>query len=476
MKARTTFRLHASFLAVVLIILVSCKKEESVNLSKANGGAKNAAGADVDRLQWNMESLVDVYLKRGHRDPKWDQATTNVLVRFARIRSGHREWDDTEWETLGWELRDAVQNGSDDPMVLYLHAHNVVAYDKNGTLETVANAYRKAAEAMEKGQYSSLRKFYVYLRAAESIQAADPDKAKFDDVFKYRQMAGGMLKFALNDEQIPVPEVKEACEVLFDVLKKNPTQHTIFHNVIQPVLMRRWPNESFVHQTQGRYLLAQAWKSRGVQISDKVTANGWTGFRSNLLMAASAFEEAWKLYPGNARIATEMIGVELGQDNGRDRMELWFNRAMALDTNCFEACEKKLYFLEPKWYGSPEEMLSFGRECVASEEWGGDVPRILMRAHDSLAAYALYNGQTNYWKSPSVWRDIKSSLDKFFTLNPKAVGWHHNYVWYAYHCEQWDEFNNRLPLLGPINYSYFGGKETFELMLSNARERESKTP
>jgi hypothetical protein len=183
-------------------------------------------------------------------------------------------------------------------------------------------------------------------------------------------------------------------------------------------------------------------------------------------------ETAWKLNPSDRRIPLKMLTVELGQGKGRPTMERWFTRAMTLETNDYEACRSKLIYLEPKWYGSPEEMLAFGRECVASTKWGGKVPLILLDAHYTLSGYLPKANRGTYWKQPSVWNDVKSSFEKFFELNPQAVSWRHNYAFYAYACEQWDDFNKQLPLLGEINYAYFGGKEAFEKMVQRAQSQK----
>jgi hypothetical protein len=130
-----------------------------------------------------------------------------------------------------------------------------------------------------------------------------------------------------------------------------------------------------------------------------------------------------------------------------------------------------LYYLEPKWHGSAKEMLAFGRTCVDSPQWGGDVPLILVEAHTSLAGYAQQSGNTNYYKNPNVWADIQLAYEKFFTMNPKAVQPRQNYAWYAYACEKWDDFNKQLPLLGHTNYAFFGGQESFARMVTLAQEK-----
>jgi hypothetical protein len=156
-------------------------------------------------------------------------------------------------------------------------------------------------------------------------------------------------------------------------------------------------------------------------------------------------------------------------------MEQWFQRAMALDPSDAVACSRKRYYLEPKWYGSAPEMLSFAHECVDSKVWRGRVPLTLVDAHESLARYIKDPKEREaYWKRAVVWKDIKNAFERFFTLNPDAQAYRHNYAKYAYRCEQWDDLNTQLKLLGEINYDYFGGKEAFEKMVRLAKEHARK--
>jgi hypothetical protein len=166
-----------------------------------------------------------------------------------------------------------------------------------------------------------------------------------------------------------------------------------------------------------------------------------------------------------------MIWVELGQGQGRKRMELWFNRAMDLDPNNYDACSAKCLYLEPKWYGSIGEMLAFGRECVENKKWGGRVPLVLVDAHWDIPLYYLAGEEkTNYWTRPQVWPDIKAAYERFFELHPEAIGYYHNYALYAYKCEQWNKLNELIPKLGAVNYDFFGGRVEFGKMVRLAKE------
>jgi hypothetical protein len=279
----------------------------------------------------------------------------------------------------------------------------------------------------------------------------------------------------LDEPDIPTIEAYEACRDLLASLERWPNHYPEYFKALEPTLKERWPKKPFVHQFKGEFELAEAWRSRGSGYADTVSEDGWKQFTAHLAHAAESFEKAWKLSPNDPEIAVSMIQVELGEAKGRARMELWFDRAMTLDHNNYNACDQKRNYLEPKWHGSPEEMLAFGRECVASDQWKGRVPLVLVDAHDSLAGYAKRAGVSNYWQQAQVWTDVSSAFEKFFSLNPDAVDWRHNYANYAFMCEQYEAFNKQVTLFGDsTNHSYFGGQKRFDQMLQTARGKAAR--
>ncbi len=148
---------------------------------------------------------------------------------------------------------------------------------------------------------------------------------------------------------------------------------------------------------------------------------------------------------------------------------------MEVNPNNYKACYNLLYFLLPRWYGSRETMVAFGRHCAESDKWGGTVPLILSDAHEM---YNRFDGPPDgsYWKRTDVWPDIKASFEKFFELNPKAHSWRHNYARYAWWCEQWDGLKEQLDLMGEnINYEYFGGRTAFGEMVKQCQEHQTKS-
>jgi hypothetical protein len=274
---------------------------------------------------------------------------------------------------------------------------------------------------------------------------------------------------------MPAEEAFQICHDLLEPVENIRNYYENFYFAVEKPLFQNWSNTAPALLIKGSFYVNYAWHARGNTTAAKVTEEGWKLFGERLEIAANALETAWKLDPSDGRIANEMLGVELGQGKGREREELWFKRAMALYTNNYDACHAKLTYLQPKWHGSAEAMLAFGKECVDSEVWGGRVPLILADAHEALAYYVPQAGRADFWKQPQVWRDVKAAYEKFFLLNPDAISWRHNYARYAFWCEAWDDLNKQIPLLGEVNYDYFGGREEYERMVRLGKERGGKT-
>ena len=420
------------------------------------------------RLKWNVDTLVGDYEKHGRHNPKWDQSAKAALLRFAELRtfSGAPKGDQAR-TNLEPALRLALTNGCDDPLVLYLSARFVTPAEKHSWKEH-GEQYRVVAEGLSHGEYAPIRKFYGALRAAEALHPGG--SATPQEVHHWRREASRFLTEAVKDKAMPPIEVYEACEQLLQAVSKNDVQLEQFYKALEPIIFTNWPSESSLYLLKGTFYKDYAWQARGGAYAGEVTRSGWTLFGERLGEAEKALEKAWELNPRDERIARHMMTVELGQGKGRPRMEMWFKRATDLNPNYYDAFYAKLYYLEPKWYGTPEDMLEFGHECVDSKKWGGRVPLILRDAHEALVKYLPAEEKVGYWKRPEVWKDINAAFEKFFILNPKENGWRHNYALYAYKAEQWNVLNRQIPLLGDISYEFFGGKDEFDRMVRVAKE------
>lgn len=425
-----------------------------------------------ERLKWNQATLLDAYEQFGRKNVKWDDKAREALSEFANARSGKALEPELRAELAGDYAQEAVALGCDDPMVRYLYCR-FASRNSSRPLDYWQNEFRHTAKDMAGSGYSQIRKFYANDRAA-NVLWKNRDTNLWLEVVQFRRAAMSDLAGVLEDKSLPIEEVAEACAALLDTVGRNPKEVTDAYNMIEKPLFKNWPKAAAAYFVKGQFYYEFAWRARGGGYADKVSEQGWKPFKENLEVAEKAFNQAWALDPGDFRIPTEMIEMAVSQQKARPEMEQWFDRAMNLNTNNYSACLKKLRYLSPKWYGSPEEMTRFGRECVESPKWGGRVPLILVDAHWQLAQFLSPAQRRVYWQDTGVWTDIKNAYEKFFRLYPEVTGsYHAYYARYAAWAEHWETFNEQLPLIRDLDYEFFGGKAAFDKLVATAK-REKK--
>jgi hypothetical protein len=450
--------------------LVACKKHVGSETPSPEAPA-------LTRLDWNLKTMVNAYQKAGHTNPKWDEPAERALTEFARARSQSTVSNEA-WRTIiSNNCLNAVNAGCDDPMIRYLFIRQCM--DQNASKKAFFDAYCKAAMDLEQSSYPNIRKFYAWERTSQQVAYTYgygtniPGEVRRLPIWQDEQ---ANLQAALSDGTMPPDEVYDICHDFLEDWRGDPDHYDALYHAMEGGFFENWKKSPVMLLLKGEAYIEMAWHARGGGYANTVTSDGWKLFSQRLAVAEKALTAAWESNTNDPRIAVKMITLELGQGKGRDRMELWFRRAMALDPNDYDACAAKVFYLEPKWYGSTQDMLAFGRECVQNKHWGGHVPLILRDAHVSIQRqYVEGLEKTNYWKQHEVWLDLKSAFDRFFELNPEEISWYHNYAWYAYQAGDWAALNTSIPKLGPVNYDFFGGKDEFEKMVAQAKEHAGQT-
>ncbi|CAN5833300.1 hypothetical protein BH23PLA1_BH23PLA1_11990 [soil metagenome] len=113
-----------------------------------------------------------------------------------------------------------------------------------------------------------------------------------------------------------------------------------------------------------------------------------------------------------------MISINIGLTGDRDDMELWFQRAIEANPNNRDACLHKMEWLEPKWHGSPEELLAFGRACRDSGNVRAGITLLSANAHWRFTQYLDPESTNRYFRSDSVIYEIMEVYQKYFDLFP----------------------------------------------------------
>jgi tetratricopeptide (TPR) repeat protein len=216
-----------------------------------------------------------------------------------------------------------------------------------------------------------------------------------------------------------------------------------------------FPNRAAWLVFKGHQYMLWAWDARGMGYANTVTPQGWRLMAQRLDLAEAALTKAYELDPSNPAAAVEMLAVVMGQNKARDVMEQWFQRAITADPDSLAACQAKLLYLEPKWHGSAEEMLAFGRQCLATRNWRGGIANMLIIAHMQLASYA--SNKEAYWHDPKVWDDISAVAARCVELHPENTYHRSVYAYWAWKCGRWDIANYQFKQLGDkVDLAVFG--------------------
>ena len=464
MKRISLVACHLLVVPAVLIV-AGCKKEESAGQSRA--GATNSAVRATsanrpfilsqpapNRREWVIHTLQQGYRDTARTNAAWDNSVQRAFVAFA----DYSRVSTTNWPSLKKALGDVPAN-CDDPMIRYMR----IRYsEESQSKEKTAEDFVQAHDVMLQSSYHPLFKFFAGVRAAQS--GRDADRQNRSEMLW--QTTASLVDLA-RDTNAPIDEVFESANLWVDHSKGKQWITSITGN-LEGVLERNWGQTEQWFRFYGKVEIERAWGERGRGWASTVTEKGFEGFEEHLAKADKALTKAWQMDSTKGETAYLMMRVELGQGKGRSRMDTWFRRAMALETNYYDAAHLMSFYLEPRWYGSDATALAFGRSCVASTNWGGQVPLVLARLHHSLSKYHQTTNAA-YWHRPQVWKDVKSSYDKFFALNPESAGWRHDYAMDAYNCGQPAVFLEQTKLFAfGTNYAFFGGKENFEKMLESA--------
>ncbi len=422
--------------------------------------------------QWLRKTWLGSYDQAGAKDPKWDDKARAALSALVENYTTPAEARAQRMDKLSAAFQGAMDAGCTDPLIRNLY----LRWSKPGQqLPALERAERAAqiVQDLEGRDYAPAVRFYINLRAAQMMEEAYLEKRVTNWWLRATEVhskAGKGLCQLLEDAEMPSQEAILAFSAFLHSLeKRNPVLNFYYPFLFQPAF-EHWAQNPVMCREESYYWRRYAWAARGTGWASGVSENNFRLFEERLGRAKTALFRSWELDPKDPQTPTDMINVLLGLDEERGEMELWFKRAMKLNTNNYTACRHKLWYLDPRWHGSDEDLLAFGKECVASKAWGGQVPLILADAHKAIQAYNYTQEpeRSTYWQRPEVWPDIQASFDRFFQLNPNAADHHQNYAFYAYRCQQWDELHRQLGLMRSTNYTVFGGKAQFERMIQEA--------
>jgi hypothetical protein len=432
--------------------------------------------------EWNMRTALAAYDTAGRKDARWDALAREAIQTFVTPGKGGTP------ETAALLAR-TVAAGCDDPFILYLDAESG-QLSKTMDAATQEQIFRQAVDGFETSDYPADRKLFAVVRYMLLVKNGDNSSTgtkvvrpplmpeAVETLGRLGEEAQKKLWPQVTAEPgLPEYFLVDLANLLMEAIVSDDPDRKVAFDAVFPGLQAALPDSPTPLVFEGTFYINYAWDARGYGYADTVTADGAAKMKERLDLASDALVKAWNMAPDRPEAATQMITVELGQGKGRDVMEMWFARAMSANPNNKAACEAKLYYLLPKWYGSADDAIQFGHECLAGRNWGADLPFILVEAQEDLSRYPDATKRLNYLHSTAVWADIKSVYQPITLARPDEPVLASRYAYYACIAKQWKLAAKLFDRLGDkVVAQQFGGAAALERYRQQVQDHSTTEP
>jgi tetratricopeptide (TPR) repeat protein len=407
--------------------------------------------AQFDSYIWAEKTLSAPFEKIGKKNPRWDAAARKALDLACRCFGQQTDPVVTDDEVFK-AVKVALDAGCDDPIILYLYAvtstgRNLPDYNEQDIRNTAA------AIALESSKYPPIRRA-VMLIVAGRIKSYGVSPELRKEAARMFDAALALLAESIESDDIN-PSSRRIWQTALNVMIECLAMPSMLgdrksaFDKVEASLAKVPAAKPISLVVRGKFLIESAWDARGVGSGNTVTEDGWRKFGERLEEARNTLKAAWELDPTDPEAATRMIIVEMGLGHGdRESMESWFLQAMEADGNNLTACENKLLWLEPKWHGTAEEMLEFGRECRQTRNWRSGIAFLLSDVHTRLADYLPREDQVKYYQKPEVWSELQSLYLEYLKEFPNDFVIKSEYAGFCYLCSQYDEAHAQFEKLG----------------------------
>jgi hypothetical protein len=406
------------------------------------------------RWEWEARQLHDAYAKAGQHGAAWDERAVEAIDAYCRLNratlAGGSNVAAAHTTSVEAFAR-AVKDGCSDPLILSLYHLSVG--EKIGMNEgPVPRPLAQTAREVAKGDYGPFATLWIATEQARLTHELRSDAAR-----EAMRLLGAVAAMP----NVAASEVDALAAGLMSAAARGGPANFMTETIIADGYAAAAPGKAGPLYLKGWSLmdLALRYVSSATMRQD-ISGPTWQVFSDKLAEGGTALEQAWQAGPTQARIAAAMITVQLATGS-RPEVERWFSRALEADPDSLEACSRKLAFLSPRWYGDPDEMIKFGRECLLTENWRGGIPMLLAVAHRA-AADASGDVKT-YYARPAVWDDLSAVYEGQLLNFPEDIKRRSEFIIVAARAEKWDVVRAQFEVLGDRgDLATFGGRATME--------------
>jgi hypothetical protein len=349
------------------------------------------------------KSIIDGYETVGSRNSKWDDDARQALQFYTGEAAAT---EDSQWRTLLLGDR-AVKAGCDDLAVLFatLRAHIQLEVPYEVSLP------HRLYLALQKAKYPAFLKMYAYLRLSQIINI----KTQGDLVRKMVQGFCDNLLGALAEPDFRDAELAELCSDVTTISEKLDGDRKPMIDKLHGIMAQTLPKDSplpdlFIGLAYWRY----SWDAGGVGGPEVAGSPRSQRHRA----AVEALGRALVKDPHLALASATMIGVMVDEGSEGMEVENYFQRAIRDDPDSALAYRYKIGSLNTGAPSAEDDLIKFGRTCVATKRWKAGIPFLLLRAHRSIAG----ESRADFYKArPDAWKDVEDLYAGALAHSPKSI-------------------------------------------------------
>lgn len=315
-------------------------------------------GADYEKRYDEWFSYIDLYKQFGNRNPAWDAEAIEFFKLYAAFIEDADDIDNArQAKAQGADLNDRLK--CIDPLFLHVYSHLLQWFAGPVDLRAAIRLAARAPDRFMGSKYPSRVSYRAFLVGREDkanigiaqiATAATSLDISRDEHRMFLERLGDDLDGALGEHR----------DQLYVALNRQPG--------VDP-----W----FLKLMLGRENIRLAWEARGHEFASLVPADRLPIFFSRLRRARVHLLEAWKLRPEAPEAAAELVRVtlSLGEGIAGETPRFWFDQAVQAEADYYRAYSALYESLRPRWGGSLEAVLAFGRECLATGRFDTEIPR-----------------------------------------------------------------------------------------------------
>ena len=430
---------RCQYFVCAALLTISASAQSPFAIKAKEGGTTESDFLKVQRA-WCERTMAIPFRERVAGKPWAAEAASYLEAALAVWNAGAEDRADPALVTRGEAL---IASGCNDPLSLYFAAHFSYVMSEEGMWDAVnydpivhppgavgkqtSARFRDAIKGLEKvrAPRGVLRLVAMELANLHERSQRAKDRAEWD------KRAADWTRESLTDGSFT-----EAEEVVF-----------IRHTIQRPWVagMRRDPepmapaveeaklSEWAMHLLRGT-LADCRWKPNpSLGRPDEIEKRSGPELQALAQRTRDEYLAAWKLRPDRPEADGRLLGLSMQTDllPGQP-MELWFQRAIDAQFDYLPVYDSHLFYIHPRWGGTLEKMLEFGRACAATKRFDTGVPAVLedavakvwgwthrdrevyRRAEVRAALHAMtegylqhpgHRGEREYWQSRSMLYD-----------------------------------------------------------------------